>query len=224
MNQDTSDGEKNPRNEYPSTPQWSNQPSPSLGYTSPEAPPPPKKSKRRIVIIIASLVVLSIALFVFIYSKSTSCFDSSSYASLLDVIRTVDSDTVETTDVQPNVLLYTHYVYYEHGGTKFDAESDSGDPTTFLQSIGTYYQSNYTSAPIAIKLSTNYTEASSRTLAQERLNHIRDILIQAGLNASTLTVSQPNFIQLSDDSFEDDDVQGEIPMLVSITPTSRCED
>lgn len=193
----------------------------------PPQPPhePPKHLNRWRIVIVSSMVILLCAgvVFALVSLRSSSCFNASPYSQLITDINGVNGDTLTTSSIQPNAQLYGHSVYFLEGTTTFDTER-SDDPTSFLQSIGSYYKDLGTTAPIAITISTTYAGTDSVDIARARSQYIRDILVKAGASSTIITIAQPTFTQLnaSDEGTDDDTADGESVLLVTISTVSSC--
>lgn len=218
MNQDSNNSVSSQNNSTSSIPQWLQQ-----GDISPAVPP--KKSKRLLIIIISIILLLSCILVgyaIFVAPSSNNCLSASNYRGLLDSIKTVNSDVIDETAIQPQQLLYTQPVYFQQRTTDFDTEKLE-DVVDFLESVGIFYQEQHTTAPFTVQIDTSYLSVDTLKLAQERVARIKDILVQAGQDASSISTPPPTMIQLNDESAEDDDIQDNPPVFVSITPTMRCQ-
>ena len=222
MNQDhLNNNQANQGNSSSSVPEWFQQ------TNAPLVIPPtasPKKSRRLTIVIISLLLILTTLVLGYLYisSRSTNCFNASNYSGLVDIVKTVDSDSTDANSLQPQELFYAHAVYFQQDATDFNTER-ADDPTTFLQSLGAFNQKDYTAAPIAVQIDTQYTTPDSLELAQKRVARVKSMLLQAGVAASAVHVSQPILVPLTDETAEDDDLRDSIPVFVSITPLSSCK-
>jgi len=184
---------------------------------------PQKKSRRWLIIIGLILVAACGVIGFFLFSSpSNSCFNAKSYQGLIDIITPIDADDTTLADIQAKQLLYTYTVYFSQSTSNFDSERSPSNPADFLKSIGAYYQEHHSTAPFTVQLSTNYTTTDSLNLAVERVNKVKSTLQQAGLDTAVITTNQPTLTLLNDETIEDDDIADGVPILVNITPISKC--
>lgn len=222
MNQDNDNhGAAAKKDDFSSTPAWLEQTGASIAGPTATSP---KKSKRFLIICSTLFILVCIFVgFMLFSSQSTSCFNANNYQGLIDIIKPVDDDDIQVTDAQPQQPLYTYTAYFFQGTSDFDSEKSPENPTDFLQSVGSYYQKQHVSSPFSVQISTSYVAGDSLDLAQKRVNHVQSILQQAGLDISVISTPQPTLIPLTDETKDDDDVVDGTPVLIGITPTSRCE-
>lgn len=209
-------------NDPQSIPTWLAQADPVAPVT---ATKPPRKSKRWLVFVGLPLVLTASYFAVtFISSRSNSCFDAGNYEALTALVNSVDDDTSSLSDLQSQEAFYTHAIYFQQATTAFDTDNED-DPTDFLKSIGSYYQTNHATAPITVHITTRYADTKEFAAAQARNSRVKDMLIDAGLDESAITIAAPTLVENTDTStgeVDDDAADERLPVLVSIAPLSIC--
>ena len=188
----------------------------------------PRKRRRGVLAIFIVLAVVLLAgvvigLVVLPHGKhqtAANCFNKNGYESLLTIIRTVDDDEIRLNDVQPQMTLYTHTVYFADKSATYSTD-DGIDSAAFLRKVGINWQKEHAVAPITVHLAISYLAGDSPELARERLDAVKRTLTDAGMNESAITTSQPTPFQPGD-STDDDDVTDGLPVTISIVPSPNA--
>ena len=220
-----SNSSHNSNNNTSAVPEWF---TPSHTSTPSGPTKPPKKSKRLGIIIGVSLCVLLGGIGVVLYASrpSSECFNTDNYTKLLGAINMANDDRLSPSDIQPNDLLYTQNVYFTQGSTSSFDVGRAVDPSSLLQSLGSYYKTQVPATSISIVISSSYQGDESLETAQARVEYIKNILTNAGVASSAITTPKPTHVvpDPSAEAADDDSVDGESPVLIRINTTTTCQD
>lgn len=177
------------------------------------------------MIAVIALAIVVILVFVALIFWPKNCFEADNYEDLVAIAQGLDGGNgLELSSVSQDKALFVQSVYFENESTAIDPELSATDPTEVFKKLGAYSKEYQDDAPIGITLESSYQEGTSSELSKQRMNAVKDKLVEAGVAESSITIKASEAVAIDEDSQYDDDVIDGMPVGITITPVSRCKE
>jgi|GEM_PF-4545977 len=179
--------------------------------SQPEAPLPPKRRSHRtlVVALVTCSLLLGVVGLVFWLNRSPTCLSDEDYRALTGDER--------TDPLSSRTSFSTQIIYFVPDSTDYDyTDMVEGDA---LLNIGEFYASHREKS-IMITLDGNYYSDSQLELTQRRIATVQASLVNAGVDANVITITEPTLLPLDEPDENGDNPNS--PIMVTITSADTC--